>query len=96
MTDTNKKIQKKDNYHEQQNGDELILVPLNNEAADMEAVYTLNEMGAFIWNLIDGNKTINDLAELIVAEFQVNDETAKKDLLDFLSHVSDFIEYESS
>ena len=33
---------------------EMILVPIRRRTADLESIYTLNETGARIWELLDG------------------------------------------
>ena len=53
-------------------GSEYVLVPVRDNIADMEAVYTLNETGAFIWDLIDGKRSIKEIAEELVKEFEVD------------------------
>ena len=42
-------------------GNEYVLVPVANNIADMNSVYTLNETGAFIWELIDGKRNIEEI-----------------------------------
>ena len=42
-------------------GNEYILVPVANNIADMNSVYTLNESGAFIWELIDGKRNAEEI-----------------------------------
>ena len=39
-------------------GNEYVLVPITNNIADMNSVYTLNETGAFIWEQIDGKRNV--------------------------------------
>ena len=36
--------------------DECILVPIRHDVENLGSIYTLNEVGAFIWNSIDGKK----------------------------------------
>ena len=38
--------------------DELILVPIRKDVADMETLYTLNEVGARVFELIDGKRAL--------------------------------------
>jgi len=47
-------------------GNEYVLVPIANNIADMNSVYTLNETGAFLWEQIDGKKRVKDLIEALV------------------------------
>ena len=64
--------------------DELILVPIRQSAGDMGNIYTLNEVGARVWELIDGKRTVREIQELIVNEFEVSPESAEEDLKEFL------------
>jgi len=64
--------------------DELILVPLRKSVAEMESLYTLNEVGARIYELIDGRRSARDISGFIVEEFEVSPDQAQADVLDFL------------
>lgn len=64
--------------------DECVLVPVRQRAARLEAIYTLNEVGAHIWEHLDGRATIDDLVASVVATFDVQPEQARKDLLRFV------------
>jgi hypothetical protein len=68
--------------------DEVILVPIRQNVADLESIYTLNEVGAFIWEQIDGQRTTADLLALTVEEFEVSEEGAGKDLMEFIRQLS--------
>lgn len=68
--------------------DEVILVPIRQDVADLESIYTLNEVGAYIWEQMDGLRTIADIAALIVDEFEVSEHEAKRDLTEFTQQLS--------
>jgi len=68
--------------------DEVILVPIRQNVADMESIYTLNEVGARIWEQIDGRRTNAEILPLIVEEFEVTEEEAQKDLKEFIEQLS--------
>ncbi|MDQ1296666.1 MAG: hypothetical protein QG611_644 [Bacteroidota bacterium] len=70
---------------------EYVLVPITNNIADMDSVYTLNETGAFIWELIDGNKSINDLIEAVVNEYDTDNKTATEDVFTFIDEMSKYL-----
>ena len=57
-------------------GNEYVLVPISDNVADMDSVYTLNETGAFIWELIDGKKSVSDLIKALAEEYKIDIETA--------------------
>ena len=63
---------------------ETILVPIRKNVGDMEHIYTLNETGARIWELIDGTHTVEEVLQQIVREFEVDPEQAKSDLLELI------------
>ena len=48
------------------------------------AIRVLNTVGAFIWNEMDGIHTIDDLVERVCAEYEVEAEEARSDLVEFL------------
>lgn len=65
-------------------GDETILVPIRNKVGDLQNIYVLNEVGARIWELIDGKKGIEDIVNVISTEYDIMIEEAKKDIRDYL------------
>ena len=65
--------------------DEVILVPIRQNVGDLEDIYTLNEIGAFIWEFIDGERQVKGIKEIIVEEFEVSEEAAERDLIEFMS-----------
>lgn len=67
--------------------DEYILVPIRQQVADLNCIYTLNEIGAFIWELIDGKSNIKQILKNITAAYDVEEEAAKDDLISFISQL---------
>ena len=66
-------------------GNELILVPLTANVAQMNELFTLNETGKFIWENINENSTILDVENSMIEAFDVGSATAKRDIELFLS-----------
>ena len=50
-------------------------------------VKVLNQVGAFIWDKIDGNLSINDLVKSISDTFEIQPEQAAIDLNEFLQEL---------
>jgi hypothetical protein len=48
----------------------------------LDNIYTLNETAARTWNLIDGQRTLAEVRDLIADEFEVEPEQAAQDLLE--------------
>lgn len=64
--------------------DEMILVPLYKDVGDMDAIFTLNEVGAFLWNRLERPITVAELMTDILDFFDVKPEEVAADLQEFL------------
>jgi hypothetical protein len=67
--------------------DEFILVPIRQDAGDLGNIYTLNEVGARIWELIDGKVKVKEIKDRIVEEYEVSPEEAEKDIVEHLQRL---------
>lgn len=67
--------------------DELILVPMRKNVADMETLYTLNEVGARVYELIDGAVALQEIVDTIVQEFDVTKQEAESDARGFIEQL---------
>lgn len=72
-------------------GDEYVLVPVTNNIADMTSMYTLNETGAFIWDLIDGERSVQQIAAAMAAEYDIDAAMALSDVETYLADLRDFL-----
>jgi hypothetical protein len=72
-------------------GNEYVLVPVANNIADMNSVYTLNETGAFIWEHIDGKRCVKELIEAIIDEYETEERTAEQDVYSFLAEMKKYL-----
>jgi len=64
--------------------EETILVPVHMDVAEMDGIYTLNEIGAFIWDQLEMPLSLVNLQNLILDEYDVTPEIALSDLERFL------------
>jgi hypothetical protein len=67
---------------------EVILVPVKQEVGDLSKIYTLNETAAYVWEIIDGKRRVQDIIELMVDRFDVDRETAREDLSEFVAQLT--------
>jgi hypothetical protein len=65
-------------------GNEMILVPLTGNVAQMSELFTLNETARFIWQNTKENTTFTDIENLMTTEFDIDPETAKEDIEKFM------------
>ena len=63
---------------------EVLLVPIRDNVGDLTSIYTLNETGAFIWSQMDGARTLADIRDALMAEFDVSADEAWADLIEFV------------
>jgi hypothetical protein len=66
---------------------ETILVPIRQNMGDLESVYSLNEVGTRVWELLDGAPTLAEIRDRLADEFEVGAEEAERDLLEFLNQL---------
>ena len=64
---------------------ETIIVPIKSNVGDLNSIFTLNEIGTMIWELIDGKRSTGEIAEAICKTYEVKPEIAEKDTLEFLN-----------
>ena len=89
MQQIDRVFRKNENFVFRQIDDETILVPIKNNVGDMGSIYNLNEVGAYVWGHLDGQKTLFDIKSMIVEAFEVTPEKAEDDLLVFLSELEE-------
>lgn len=65
--------------------EETILVPVHMDVAEMDGIYTLNEIGAFVWEELETPLSLDQLQHLILDEYDVTSDVAASDLRSFLS-----------
>lgn len=63
---------------------ELVLVPLAGHGEALQAIYSLNAVGAFVWERLDGRAPGREVVAALVAEFEVPLERAEADYLGFV------------
>lgn len=79
-----KSYAKKNDFVTRDIGGETIIVPIRDHVGDLDSIYSLNEVGTLIWQLIDGQKTVNRIVDEICMAFDVSPEEARKDTLEFV------------
>ncbi len=66
-------------------GNEHVLVPEGLEAVDFNKMVSMNATAAFLWEVVEGKDFDADtLAQLLVDEYGIDNETAQKDVMPLL------------
>lgn len=68
---------------------ESFLVPVGEGAKKFKGLFALNELGAFLWDRLAGAADEKELKQAVLAEYDVDSETAEKDIRDFLKKLAD-------
>ena len=89
VEDLQKAYGKNENFVYRRIGDETVLVPIKDNVGDMGSIYNLNEVGAFVWEKIDGRRRLTDIKEMMIAEYDVGSAQAEKDLLELIGQLEE-------
>ena len=69
--------------------DETIIVPVVGGVGDLDAIFTLNEVGSYIWRLTDRPTTVDAIAAEVGRTFDVPADRAEQDVVEFLSKLAE-------
>jgi hypothetical protein len=64
---------------------ETLIVPVRGKVGDLASIYSFNETGSLIWQLLENPRNLNQLAASLQQEFAVNEDQAERDVSQFLS-----------
>jgi len=81
----------KSKFVARQVGNEMILVPITNNVAQMSELFTLNETAMFIWENTTENTTIEEIEKGITDTFTIDSKTAREDIETFLNQIEKLI-----
>lgn len=84
-----RKFRKKETIASRRIADESFLVPVCGQPSDMEKIFILNSLAAFIWQRLDGEHTIDELLTEIVEQFAVEREQARLDTVEFIGQLQE-------
>ena len=63
-----------------------VVVPVGQNLVDFSSMITTNETGAFLWEKLQNNTTVDELCEAVMAEYQgVSREDAVSDIEEFIN-----------
>jgi hypothetical protein len=69
--------------------DETLLVPISGEIASMDEIYTLNDTGAFIWQALDGIRTLAEIGRQLEQEYDAPPEVIQADMLEIMGGLAE-------
>lgn len=68
---------------------ETLLVPVRGKLADLQRLFTLNPVAEFVWERLDGARSVAQIAGEVSDAFDVTREQAEKDIGDFVQRLAE-------
>jgi len=70
--------------------DETILVPIRQNVAELNCIYSLNEVGSFLWQKLADPQDLSTLQSAVLTEFDADPNQIAEDISQFLSELINF------
>lgn len=65
--------------------DEYIIIPVVGGIGNIDdCIFSMNRTGKVIWDMLDGTKNLNTIADNLILEYDLEKDQAEKDILGFL------------
>ena len=80
-------LRKSDDVVSREIAGETILVPIRGRLVDLQRIFSVNPVGAHIWNALDGATSLADLRETILATFEAAPEEVDTDIREFIAEL---------
>lgn len=68
---------------------DTILVPVGSAVLDSNGLFVLNELGAFIWDLLPNVDSEEAICNAVLKQYDVSEDTAKQDVAAFLKKLQE-------
>lgn len=86
-----RKYKKADNIVARKIDDNYVLVPIRNNIQDMDSIYAMNEVAAFVWERLDGNTPLSNILNELIDTFHVDYQTAQTDVMDIIDDMEKYV-----
>lgn len=70
-------------------GSETILIPVSSRVGDLDAVYTLTEVAARVWTLLQQPVAVAEIVATLCAEYDVSPAAATADVRELIASLSE-------
>ncbi len=64
-----------------------IVVAVGKESSDFNGMITLNDTGELLWNSLSVGATEQELVDLIIKEYEIDEQTARGDVQEFINKI---------
>ena len=66
---------------------ETLVVPVRARVGDLASIYSFNGVGTLIWKLLESPRTVPELVEAVIGEYQVEPAQAEHDVKNFVVEI---------
>ena len=70
-------------------GAESILVPIRQNVGNLDSVYTLSQVAARVWTLLDGTRNVEAVVDVICDEYEVERSVAAADVTSLITDLAE-------
>ena len=78
----------KDGFELKEIADDYVVIPTKSNVVDFNSMIMLNEVSAFLWIQLTEEKTEQDLVKALLEVYDVDEETASKDVKIFVHELA--------
>lgn len=64
---------------------ECVLVPTGATTQEFNGLITMSDTARFIWENMEKAESLEEMIQMILEEYEIDEETAKKDAIGFIS-----------
>ena len=64
-----------------------VVVPFGSRVVEFNGLMTLNQSGVLIWNMLEKGAEIEEIVNMIVSEYSIDETTAKKDVNEIIDQM---------
>jgi hypothetical protein len=68
-------------------GEIYMIVPVEEHQIQLDRIFSMNETGAYLWNLLEQEMTREEMLDAMQSEYLIDREMAEKDLTEFLKKI---------
>lgn len=79
----------KDNFMLRKVADCFVVVPIGAAVAEFNGMINLNEAGAFLWQLMENDTTVDAVVAEMLNQYEIDEATAKNDVEKFVAQLKE-------
>ena len=68
---------------------DYVIIPTGKTVLDFNGMITVNEVGVFIWKMLQEETTFENIVKDILDEYDADEETVKADVQEFLDRIKE-------